>query len=91
MTTLPITLEDADRDFIRQELETGRYESESELVAEAIAEMKERQNKRKVWPEYIRRAVREGIEQAERGEYVEFTAEDVIAEGRACNWWTAKE
>ena len=42
MTTLAITLRDEHRKFIEEAMKTGRYVSESDVVAAAIAELKAR-------------------------------------------------
>ncbi len=83
MTTLPITLEDEDHDFLRQALQSGQYQSESEVVADALAEKKARLQGLGDWSNEVWSKLQEGIEQAERGDFVEFTAADVKAAGRA--------
>ena len=83
MTTLPISLNDEDRRFIEEIMKTGRYLSESEVVAEALSEFKIREAIRRDKLADIKARIQVGVEQAERGEFAEFTAEDVKSEGRA--------
>lgn len=82
MTTVPIALNDEDQRFIEEAVKSGRYCSESEVVAEALSEFKVREAIRRSKINDLRARVQAGIEQADRGEFVEFTAEDIKADGR---------
>ena len=82
MTTVAISLKDEDRRFLEEVVKSGRYFSESEVVAEALSEFKVREAIRHDKIAELRAKVQVGIDQADRGEFVEFTAEDVMAEGR---------
>ena len=82
MTTVAIALNDEDQHFLEEVVKSGRYGSESEVVAEALAEFRVREVIRQAKLDELRAKVRVGIEQADRGEFVEFTAEDVKTEGR---------
>jgi len=82
MTTVAIALKDEDQDFIQEAVNSGRFFSESEVVAEALSGLKVREAIRRGHIEELREQVRIGIEQADQGDFVEFTAEDVMAEGR---------
>ena len=82
VTTVAIALKDEDQKFIEEAVKSGRYLSESEVVAEALSELKVREAIRRAKIDDLRARVQVGIEQADRGEFVEFTAEDVKAEGR---------
>jgi antitoxin ParD1/3/4 len=82
MTTVAISLKDEDQRFIEEVVKSGRYLSESEVVAEALSEFKVREAIRSHRISELRAKVQVGIEQADRREFVEFTAEDVKAEGR---------
>ena len=83
MTTVVITLGKEDERFIESAIKQGRYFSRSELISEGIAELRLRENVRTEVLGELRTAVRVGIEQADRGDFVDFTAEDIIAEGWA--------
>jgi antitoxin ParD1/3/4 len=82
MTTVAIVLKDEDRNFIEEAVKSGRFGSESEVIAEALAEFRVREAIRRAKVDELRSKVRVGIEQADRGDFIEFTAEDVKAEGR---------
>ena len=82
MTTVAISLKDEDQRFLEEAVQSGRYGSESEVVAEALAEFRLREVIRRAKLEELRAKVQTGIEQADRGEFVEFTAKDVKSEGR---------
>ena len=82
MTTVAISLKDDDQQFLEEVVKSGRYGSESEVVAEALAEFRVREAIRRARQDELRAKVSVGIEQADRGEFVEFSAEDVKAEGR---------
>jgi antitoxin ParD1/3/4 len=82
MTRVSIALNTEDQRFIEEAVKSGRYFSESEVIAQALSEMKVREAIRRSKIDDLRAKVQVGIEQADRGEFVEFTAEDVKAEGR---------
>jgi len=82
MATLTITLKEEDRRFLDESIKSGRFSSESEVVAEALSELKLREGSRRKETDQLRAKVQVGIEQADRGDFVDFTAEDVLAEGR---------
>lgn len=63
--------------FIRQEVESGRYDSASDVVRDALRTLEER--KRRM--DALRTHLADGARQSGRGEYVEpFAIEDVIAD-----------
>ena len=82
MTTVAISLKAEDRSFLEEAMKTGRFFSESEVVAEALAEFRVREAIRRAKLDDLRAKVQVGIEQADRGEFIAFTAEDVKREGR---------
>ena len=82
MTQVSIILREEDRNFIANAVKSGRYVTEREVVTEAIAEMKLREQARQTWVAELRTKVAVGIAQADRGEFVEFTAADIMKEGR---------
>ena len=83
MTTVAITLKEEHEHFIQQALASGRYLSESEIVAEALSEFQVREEVRKARFAGLKEKIRAGIAQADRGDFAEFTADDVKAAGRA--------
>jgi antitoxin ParD1/3/4 len=82
VTTRQITLSDEHEAVIQQALESGRYLSESEVVAEALREFRVHEAIRQAKMEELRAKIQVGVEQANRGEFVELNAEDVKAQGR---------
>ena len=82
MTIVAISLKDEDRNFLWEAVKSGRFFSESEVVAAALAEFRLREAIRRAKLDELRAKVQVGIEQADRGEFIAFTAEDVKREGR---------
>ena len=82
MTTVAISLKDEDQQFLDAAVRSGRFSSESEVVAEALAEFRVRESIRQAKLGDLRAKVAVGIEQADRGDFDAFTAEDVKREGR---------
>jgi antitoxin ParD1/3/4 len=69
--------------FIHQQVEQGRDDSAEDAVNAAVAQL---QTGTELSPDDIaelRAEIDMGIAEADRGEFVEFTAEDIIAERRA--------
>ena len=67
MTTVAIALKDEDQDFIQEAVNSGRFFSESEVVAEALSGLKVREAIHRGHMEELREQVRIGIDQADRG------------------------
>jgi antitoxin ParD1/3/4 len=82
MTTVSISLKEEDQRFLEEVVKSGRYLSESEVVAEALADFRVREAIRRAKLDELRSKIEVGIEQADRGDFVEFTAEDIKSEGR---------
>lgn len=83
MFTVTITLGDEDQHFIESAVKSGRYVTESEAVADAIAELRTREELPQARLGALREKVMVGIEQLDRGESVEWNAESIKAKGRA--------
>jgi antitoxin ParD1/3/4 len=78
---LPADLEQ----FIRQELAKGKYQSEADIVAEAVRLLRERERRL----EALRNELQPAVDALDRGEYTEYDEhslrdmiEDVKAKGR---------
>jgi antitoxin ParD1/3/4 len=67
MITVAISLNDEDQRFLVEAVKSGRYLSESEVVAEALAGFREREAIRNAKLEELRAEVQVGIDQADRG------------------------
>ena len=68
--TLPPDLEA----FVHDKVKSGEFSTPADALAEGVRLLQERDK--------LRQEVLVGLEQADRGEFVEFTAEDIMAEGR---------
>jgi antitoxin ParD1/3/4 len=77
MATTSLSLGHHWEDFIRHEVESGRYGSASEVVSEALRALEDRKKRL----EALRRHLAEGANESARGEYVEnFSMAKVIEE-----------
>jgi antitoxin ParD1/3/4 len=82
MTKLSITLRDEHQHLIQQALKSGRFVSESEVVAEALNEFQAREELRRIRREHLKKEVLRGVEELDKKETVEFTAADIQRLGR---------
>ena len=82
MTTVTITLRDEDQHFIESAMKSGRYVTESEAVADALAELRAREELHQARLARIRTMVMAGIDELDRGEGAEWNVEEVKAAGR---------
>ena len=69
--------------FIQEKVRTGQYPSADAVVTDAVEAMRAQEASTPEEIEDLRQELAEAIAQADRGEFVEFTAEDIIAEGKA--------
>lgn len=79
MTQLAIKLTDELNDFVQASVQSGAFHNASEMVANALHALKS-QDEAKLAA--LRSEISLGAEQAQRGEFVEFDAETVIADRR---------
>lgn len=63
-------------EFIRKEVASGRYASASDVMRDGLRALADRNAKL----EALRAHLAEGISQAERGEFVDYSLEELIAE-----------
>lgn len=75
--------------LVQSKVATGRYNSASEVIREALRLLEEQDRLREMRIEALRKEVQIGIDQIERGEYVEYDSkglrelgERIKAEGR---------
>jgi antitoxin ParD1/3/4 len=57
--------------FVSELLASGLYQSQSEVLREGLRLLKEREDIKKVRLEDLRKAIRVGVEQADRGEFAD--------------------
>jgi putative addiction module CopG family antidote len=83
MTKVTITLKDEDQEFIETAMKSGRYVTESEAVADALVELRVREELHQVRFAELRAKIMVGIEELDRGDCAEWNLDEVKAEGRA--------
>lgn len=76
MPTRNIELADSQDALVAKLVETGRYQSASEVVRDGLRLLEDRLEARAVEMESIRNGILEGLEQAEKGDFAEGTAEE---------------
>jgi antitoxin ParD1/3/4 len=69
--------------FLRQKVETGQFASVEEAANELLALRREEEELTEEDIAEIRAEVQKGIEQAERGEFSQFTIAEIIAQEKA--------
>jgi len=69
--------------FVREKVESGRYNNASEVVREALRLMESLDEVRRIKLERLREAVHIGDLQASRGEYSSRSIDDIIAANEA--------
>jgi antitoxin ParD1/3/4 len=57
--------------FVAELLKTGHYQTQSEVLREGLRLLKEREVSKQIWIAETRKAIAQGIEQADRGEFVD--------------------
>ena len=82
MITVTITLGDDDRRFIEAAMKSGRYVTESEAIADGLAELRAREEVRAAHLGELRAKVIEGLAQLDRGESDEWNVADIKNKGR---------
>ena len=69
-------------EFVEQQIKTGRYNSAEEVVKAGLERLQADERTSAEEIEELRREIAIGADQADRGDFVAFTADDIIAEGR---------
>lgn len=69
--------------FVEEKVRQGQYENVDAVLNNAVEMLKAQDEMSPEDLEALRREIDIGLEQADRGEFVEFTAEDIIREGEA--------
>lgn len=73
--------------FVAELIASGLYQSQSEVIRDGLRLLKEREDLRKLKLEELRKDVRHGFEQIERGDYTAYSSakelsDEIKAEGR---------
>ncbi|MEO8206043.1 MAG: type II toxin-antitoxin system ParD family antitoxin [Chthoniobacterales bacterium] len=79
MTHVDISLTPELNDFVKRSVNSGLFHNISEVVANGLHVLKAQQETKL---QALRADIAVGVEQAERGEFVEFDAESIIQSGR---------
>jgi putative addiction module CopG family antidote len=82
MSTLSIQLERSEEHFIHEAIKSGRYASETEVVSQALADLKAREDSIQNRVAEMRTEVLHGLAQLDRGDSSEFDVEKTKEEGR---------
>jgi antitoxin ParD1/3/4 len=77
-TTINISVTPDFQKFVDAEVASGRYQSASEVFREGLRLLQDREEKRKVALDEVRKKVRQGLEAAKRGEL--FDGAEVLRE-----------
>ncbi len=83
MTTLAIHLEEDLKSFVDESVDQGAFVSPSELIGVALRSYKAERGNHLAKLNELRKAVSLGLEQADRGEFVEFSADSIITEAKS--------
>ncbi len=78
---MDIVLSPEQQAFVDVLVHSGRFESAEQVIVYALDAVRELDQAEDT--EWLREQIAVGIAEADRGEFVEFTAEDIIAERRA--------
>lgn len=75
---MSVTLPTEFEQFVHQEVTSGRYRSEQDVVADALRLLQERDRRRKE----LRAEVQEGLNQLDRGEGTPLDVDQILIRGR---------
>jgi antitoxin ParD1/3/4 len=76
MATTSISLGEHWETFVRTEVSSGRYGSASEVIRDGLRALEERKQRLAA----LRAHLGEGVEQARRGEFADYSLEGLLAE-----------
>ncbi len=75
--------------FVEEKVRAGQYANQSDVIRGALEVLKAQETLTPEDIEELRKEIAIGIEQADRGDFVEFDADQIKAEGR--RWLAAKK
>ncbi len=79
MPTRNVVLTDRQDELVAQLIASGRYKSASEVLRDALRLLEDRMEYRRAELDDIRAGVIEGLEQADRGEFVDGSVDEAVA------------
>jgi len=79
MPTQNVNLPDRQADFIRRRVAEGRYQNASEVVRAGLRLLEQREREDQLKLRNLRRLVKEGFDQIDRGEYEVVTPDSLDA------------
>ena len=82
MTTVAVQLDDDLKRFVDDSIQKGAFLGASELVAVALQNLRAEQAGQEAKLQALRQDIRTGIEQADKGQFVEFDAHSIIADAQ---------
>jgi antitoxin ParD1/3/4 len=68
--------------FVTEKVQAGQYANPSDIVNQALEVLRDQEEFTPEHEAYLRREVRRGLEQLDRGEFASFDAEKIIAADR---------
>lgn len=68
--------------FVQDIIQTGLYQSQSEVIREGLRLLKEREDLRNLRLEELRNEIRKGIDSSARGESEPYDVDEIKKEGR---------
>lgn len=80
--TLKISLPPDLEEWVKVKVQSGQYNSVSEVIHHGLYLMQDRDALRQIKLERLRKDIAVGIEAAERGEVAPLDVEDIIAQGK---------
>jgi antitoxin ParD1/3/4 len=82
MNTTTISLPPDLESFVQAKVQSGGYQTENEVVREALRLLRERDRVREMRRAELRREIELGLEDSRRGDVAELDIEEIKAEGR---------
>jgi antitoxin ParD1/3/4 len=82
MSKVAINLREEDRRFIERAVKAGRYFSESEVIADAVSELRAREEVRNIHLDELRGKVAVGLKELDLGQGREWKAHEIPTKGR---------
>lgn len=79
---MTIKLQPAVERYVKQRVKRGDYRSAGHLISTALTMLESNEAADPKNVERLRRKIHVGLDQLDRGEFIDFTAKDIMREGR---------